>query len=175
MKTRYDRAMRLVILLSAAVSICTKADTSSPSLNINISGTVVANACTVNDGNPVTVEFGAVPVNQIDVTSQDVQLNLTCDTPPTGTVSMEINGTASAFDTRALATDVDGLGIILGSKGSTQYGVLDLNTFYEVDKTFGLTAKTGTFTLHASLTSDGKNQFTGGEFNASATLVIQVS
>lgn len=161
-------------LLLAAVPGA-RAGTSSPSLNINISGTVVANACTVNDGNPVIVEFGNVPVNQINVTGQDISLTLTCDTPPTGTVAMEINGTASAFDAQALATDVSGLGIVLGSKGTTQYGVLDLNTFYEVDKAFGLTAKTGTFTLHASLTSDGKSQFTGGEFNASATLVMQVS
>ncbi|HEC2037750.1 TPA: fimbrial protein [Klebsiella oxytoca] len=160
-------------LVLSAVTMPSRAN--SDSMIVNISGSIFASTCTVNTNKPITVEFGTVQVSQLASATASVPVTIACDTTPSGTLSMEIQGTASSFDAQVLATDVPGLGIALGSKGTTQYGMLDLNTFYDVSTAFGLTSKTGSFSLSANLISDGTTTLAGGEFNASATLVLQMS
>lgn len=161
--------MGLLILL------CGQARADNTSLTVTISGTIMANACQVNQGQAITVDFGTVRVSDLASTKKTIPLTITCDEAPSGTVSFEVKGAASAFDARALATDTAGLGVNLSYVSQAGYGFLDLNTFYDVSKTFGLTSKTGSFDLTAGLTSDGTTAFAGGDFNATATLVMKIS
>lgn len=163
----------LVVILMLAESASIRAD--SNSLAINISGTISESSCTVNANGTVAAEFGSVQTDELSSATASVPVTISCEGTPSGTVSMEIKGTTSTFNRQALATDTPGLGITLGSTGTTQYGILDLNKFYDVTSAFGLTNKTGSFTLTAYLTSDGTTKLAGGEFNATATLVLQMS
>lgn len=163
----------LVVILILAASGPVRAD--SMSLNINVSGTISESSCTVNANGTVGAEFGVVQTDSLSSATASVPVTISCEGTPSGTVSMEIKGDPSTFDAQALATDTPGLGITLGSTNSSQDGVLELNTFYDVTSAFGLTNKTGSFKLTAFLTSDGTTKLAGGEFNATATLVLQMS
>lgn len=145
------------------------------SATVNVSVTVLANTCSVNKNQAISVEFGSVQVNQLAASTAIVPVTIACDSTPGGTVSMKIKGTASSFDSQALATNISGLGIKLESSKSSQNETLELNSYYDVAKDFGLTSKTGTFDLKALLISDGNTNLAGGEFSASATLVLQMS
>ncbi|WP_270655264.1 fimbrial protein [Enterobacter bugandensis] len=168
----YYSALYGVILLCSAMSV---ALANSDSLNVNITGTINDGSCSVNANSTITVEFGNVNVSQLSAAKAKVPITISCDNAPSGTVSLLIKGTPTSFDSQALATDMGGLGIELINISSTQYGTLNINTPYDVSSTFGLASKTGTFNLDAILTSDGTSVLAGGEFNATATLVLQMS
>ncbi|MBM7016680.1 fimbrial protein [Enterobacter cloacae] len=140
--------------------------------NVTVTVTVTASNCRVNENSAVKAEFGTVQISELSKAMTSVPVTIACDEIPQGTLSMAIQGTGTSFNAQALKTNVSGLGITLTSPSSK---ALDLNTYYDVTSTFGLTGKTGTFKLAAKLVSDGKTELAGGEFNASATLVIQVS
>lgn len=144
----------------------------SATANIAVTVTVTANNCRVNENQSVKAEFGTVQISELSTATSNVPITIACDQIPQGTLAMAIKGTSTSFNVQALKTDVSGLGITLTTPSSK---TLDLNTFYDVTSTFGLAGKTGTFNLTAHLTSDGKTELAGGEFNASATLVMQVS
>ncbi|HGU9824258.1 TPA: fimbrial protein [Enterobacter cancerogenus] len=139
---------------------------------VTVTLAVTANNCRVNENGSVKAEFGTVQISELSKASTTVPVTIACDEVPKGALSMAIKGTGTSFDAQALKTDVTGLGITLTSPSSEK---LELNTYYDVTSTFGLTSKTGSFNLTANLVSDGKTELAGGEFNASATLVIQVS
>ncbi len=159
--------LAIIMVLLSADSV---ADLSTTNITVNV--TIEANNCRVNENQSVSVEFGSVLVDQISKVTEKVPVTIACDNIPASTLSMAINGTASSFNEQALQTDVSDLGIIFSSPQSE---TLKLNTFYDVSKTFGLTSKTGTFYLTAHLAQNDQSTLPGGEFNASATLVIQIS
>lgn len=163
----------LYTIFSGALALVSgQASADSSTTNITVNVTVTANNCRVNENQTVKAEFGTVQISELSKASASVPVTVACDDVPAGTLSMAIKGTGTSFNAQALKTDVTGLGITLTSPSSK---ALNLNTFYDVTSTFGLTSKTGTFKLTAHLTSDGKTVLAGGEFNASATLVMQVS
>lgn len=170
MKRKYLFFKYIPLLLLGLGSFNVFADISAVNVNVNV--TIEANNCRINENKPVTVEFGTVLVDQITKATAKVPITIACDIVPSGTLSMAINGTASSFNKQALQTDISGLGITLSSPKSE---VLELNTYYDVSKYFGLTSKTGSFDLMAHITQDDKVTLSGGEFNASATLVLQIS
>lgn len=141
-------------------------------VNITINVTVTAGNCRINENQPVTAEFGTVQTDSLSMASADVPVTIACNEVPAGTISMSINGTASTFDTNAIQANIKGLGVTLETEQGT---MIKPNTFYNVSDTFGLMSKTGSFNLKAGLISDEKTELPGGEFNASATLVLQVS
>lgn len=145
---------------------------SSLATTVSVKVTVSEDNCRINENRSVTAEFGTVDVSKLTQATASVPVTIVCDRVPSGTVSLAIKGTPSVFDGESLKTDVPGLGVSLSSK---QAGQLDLNTFYDVSKDLGLTSKIGVVDLTARLTSDGKTELAGGEFNASATLIMQVS
>jgi len=170
----FKRLVR-VLLLCSLMTVLGEVQADSDSLTVNISGTIVASSCSVNNGQTVSVEFGDVQVDQVYSATAQVPVSITCDSPPAGTVKMKIVGTPSSFDNQALTTDVPGLGITLSNVSATAYGALDLNTFYDVKQVFGLSSNTGSFNITAGLTTKPGVKLPGGEFNASATLVLQMS
>lgn len=158
-----------LVILTAPVE---EAFATAGATTIDVSVTVMESSCTINDGKTITVDFGSVMVNQINEATASVPITISCDEVPSGTLSMAVNGTASSFNTKALETDVSDLGITLMSPSKD---MLDLNTFYDVSNVFGLSSKVGSFNLTAHLVSNDGSTITGGAFNASATLVLQVS
>lgn len=167
--TRIFWYLLFLVALTAPVE---EAFATAGATTINVSVTVMESSCSINDGKTITVDFGSVMINQITEATARVPITISCDEVPSGTLSMAVNGTASSFNTKALETDVSDLGITLTSPSSQ---ILDLNTFYDVSDTFGLTSKVGSFNLTAHLISKDSSVLTGGEFNASATLVLQIS
>lgn len=170
--SRHLKTIPLLLLLTALIPAA-KADNGT--VLVNVVGKIISNPCKVNNGKAISVEFGTIPVNELTSATKTFPVTITCANSPSGTVELQIKGTASSFDSRALATDVTGLGVSLSHVAASSYGFLDLNTFYDVTTTFGLTSKKGTFNLTAKLTTDGTTTFSGGDFNASATLVMQMS
>ncbi|HIF2548593.1 TPA: fimbrial protein [Salmonella enterica] len=148
-----------------------KGDSSTSNLTVKVE--VTQDNCKINNDETRVVEFGAMLIYDLDKAVQDVPIDITCDEEPQGTLSLAINGSSSTFNSRAVQTDVPGLGITFTAPESET--LLDLNTYYDVSKLFGMSSKMGSFTLKAHLVRDGETQLKGGEFNASATLLWQVS
>ncbi|WP_338459072.1 fimbrial protein [Pantoea sp. Nvir] len=110
--------------------------------------------------------------SNLSAASADVPVTIACDDVPSGTVSVSLTGTVSDFNADAIQSNVAGLGITVKTE---QGHVITPNKFYNVSEDLGLTSKTGSLTLKAGIISDGKTVLPGGEFNASATLVLTVS
>lgn len=166
------RALLRLVLSGALAVISGHAFADISLANLTVKVTVAATNCQINGNQAVKAEFGTVQTSELSKATTTIPVTVACDEIPAGTLSMAIKGTETSFNEQALQTDVSGLGITLTSPSSE---LLDLNTYYDVTNTFGLTNKTGTFNLTAHLTSDGKTDLAGGEFNASATLVMQIS
>lgn len=87
--------------------------------NLKFHGTLVAGPkCTIDNGNTIDVNFNNILIEKIDGSnySQPVPYTITCDsTYRDGSMAMTLtlNGTAVAFNSAAIATSVDGLGIEL--------------------------------------------------------------
>ena len=161
-----------LFMTAALLNVTAASGQDSSMAKVTIKLSIVKNTCRINGDRAIKAEFGEVPVNKLNLATANVPITIACDDKPQGTLSMELKGTESAFDTHALQTDRQGLGITFTSAKSES---VDLNTFYDVTSKFGLTSKTGAFNLTAHLTSDSKTVLAGGEFNASATLILQVS
>ena len=145
--------------------------TNSSQLNLH-GRLIVAGNCRINENQPVKVEFGTIQTDSLSAASVDVPVTIACDVVPSGTLSVSFTGTASDFNADAIQSNVAGLGVTLQTE---QGEVITPNKYYNVSEDWGLTSKTGSLTLKAGLTSDGETELPGGEFNASATLVLQVS
>ncbi|MEX1843619.1 fimbrial protein [Enterobacter cloacae] len=96
--------------------------------NMNFHGTLVTPpTCTINNGNTIDVNFGNVDVSKIDGTTYDIQpanYTITCTGGSTTGVSLGVTwtGTATAFDSAAVATGITGFGLhfLLGGKDFVQ-------------------------------------------------------
>lgn len=146
---------------------------------ITFHGTLIAASCTADATN---VEFGEVPIDSIAVTRSGALagksvrttgnglVQFTIDINCTGNISSEINykwsGTTATFDNTKLATDVPGLAIEIGDG--------DINSIMNPDTWYQLDPNARTKNLLAILVRDPDATFSGGEFNATATLAIQV-
>lgn len=162
-------------LLLAAVPGA-RADTSSSSLDVTVSGTITEPTCTVNNNNAVSVEFGTVDITNLSHAEADVPVTIDCaGSLPSGGVKLAINGNTTTFHTTALSTNVSGLGVVIMPPAGASHGQTELEpgTYYDVT-TLGMAATTGTVNLKAGLVADGSTTLSGGEFTASATLVLQM-
>ncbi len=135
-------------------------------INVKISGTVVANgSCTFTGTGPVVVEFGDVFINSLKDSAykQNLPYTLSCKGDPGDkTIQMKLAGTAADFDGTLLKTDAKGLGISLQNAGTT----LALNQWVDIDP-----AAPPTF--DAVLVKQKDASFVNGqEFNGSATLIV---
>lgn len=92
--------------------------------DINFKGVVHETPeCTVNGGQPITVDFGTVDVDTIDNIENSVDINYSFECPALPSdlskwfYYYQFRGTASSFDTSALATSISDLGIRLTADG----------------------------------------------------------
>lgn len=135
-------------------------------INVKISGTVVANgSCTFTGTGPVVVEFGDVFINEIKDSAykQNLPYTLVCKGDPGGkAMQIKLSGIAADFDGSLLKTDAKGLGLSLQKDDK----VMALNQWVDIDP-----AAPPTFA--AVLVKRKNTNFHNGQaFNGSATLIV---
>lgn len=154
-------------LITASLFAASSAYAGHAQATVTVSVTVLATPCHINgDTDTPTVEFGDVRADLIDGTryAQPLDLKITCDSAPSGDLQYELKGDAAAFDGEVLKTGTTGLGIkLLKTDGST----LAVNTWTG-------TTQDQTVSLKAVPVRDSVTTLTGGEFTATATLILQM-
>jgi type 1 fimbria pilin len=156
-------AWGLASLLLPAIALAKMDDTT---INVKISGTVVANGrCSFTGTRPIAVEFGDVYINDIKDSAykQSLPYTLSCSGDPGGkSIQMKLKGTAATFDGTLLETDAKGLGLRLQKDDKT----LALNTWFDIDP-----ASPPKFA--AVLVKEKGAGFQNGQaFKGSATLIV---
>lgn len=144
--------------------------------NLTVSVNVVSSPCKINGGKAIDVEFGDVNTFSLKSVKAIFPVTINCSGQTlSGGLGLVFNGDTTNFSSTALKTSVDGLGITITPSSGTSAGQGELtpDTYYDL-ATLGLTATTGTVNLVAGLVSDGSTTLSGGEFTASATLVLQM-
>jgi type 1 fimbria pilin len=130
--------------------------------NMNFHGTLVDfPSCTINDNQPINVEFGNVGINKIDGVNyeKDIDYKITCDgTDTKDQLYLSITGQAASFNPGYLATSVSGLAIQI-KQSSEPYTLAD-QVKVNIDSPPKLSA----------VPIKGPGALGTGEFSASATL-----
>lgn len=153
-------------LMSLLLSGTALAKMDDSTVNVKISGTVVANgSCTFTGTSPIAVEFGDVIINDIKdkAYKQSLPYTLSCKGDPGGkAIQMKLTGTAATFDGTLLKTDAPGLGLSLQKDGT----VMTLNQWFDIDP-----ASPPKF--DAMLVKQKDASFRNGQaFNGAATLIV---
>lgn len=138
---------------------------SLPSLPINVSGTIIAAPCKINNDQTKVVEFGDVVIQSIDGVhyERDVPTEITCENKFTGDLTLTIKGTASGFDDNAAASNKSELALRFMRNGT----VVPLNKPNNINWRVPLELK-------AAPVRDPKNLPTTGEFKVNITLVLGI-
>lgn len=125
---------------------------------------VLSTPCSVNGDQPVTVTFGNVGISKIDsgkyVQALDYRLNCGGATS-TSRVSLTVRATPAAWDAKAIATSVDGLGAQILRDGEP----LALNTSVDVPD------PSSPPVLQVKLVKDSSVTLTEQAFTAAGTLI----
>ncbi|MCG3100571.1 fimbrial protein [Enterobacter sp. DRP3] len=158
----YAAMMAAFLLLHAAANAAQTGD----SYTFKLTGRLVKSSwCTVNNDQPITVNFGNVGVTKVASGQyvQNIQYTLQCqDVTGTSTMAMTLKATASGWDPKAMSTDVSDLGVYILKDGQT----MALNT--PVAITPGSVPK-----LQAQLTQNPDTTLPEKAFKATGTLVVE--
>lgn len=136
--------------------------------NLKFHGTLTVVNCSVNgDADTPTIEFGDVRTDLIDGVkySKPLPVKITC-TGDTSSLDLkyQVKGDVSTFDNKSLKTNITGLGLKVLNATGTQLGI----------NTWVTTSPGETLNLKVVPVKDGTTVLSGGEFNAIATLIIQM-
>lgn len=133
----------------------------------NFTGLMVeATPCAINGDQPITVSFRNVGISKIDTGRyvQDLHYSLNCGGATSkGKVSMFIKANPTTWDTKAIATDVTGLGAQVLKDGSP----LELNTYISIPDPANPPA------LQVRLVKDPAAVLTDQPFTATGTLIVE--
>lgn len=144
-----------VLLTSASVS----------AMPVNIRGTIILPPpCTINNNQTIRVDFGdEVMTTRIDGVNykQAIAYSLNCEIQKSNNLKMSIQGGTAGFGTGLLSTNKSDLGIAL------YYGTQQLN----INTWFNYTYPNQPVLYAVPVKRSGAT-LTGGEFTASATLLI---
>lgn len=147
------------------------------SMDINITGTVVANGtCTFNQGGTLQVDFGEVKLTGSDSTFKlagDYSKSLTsaffCDGDTDGLLQMKFTSTSGSYETyqsaQVLAADKDIIGIELLVNGAPQ----NMGEWFTVDQSSMPVLKAKLVQLS---TTSSESLVSGDVFSASGTLTL---
>ncbi len=121
--------------------------------------------CVINSGSTLDVPFGNdLLTSRVDGVNyrRDVPYTVTCDSPFSNAMTLELKGTAAAFDSRVLVTRKTDLGVKLFANGADW----PLNTAVRFTyPNFPI--------VQAVPVKRAGSRLTGGAFDAAATLVIE--
>ncbi|EDQ9668268.1 TPA: fimbrial protein [Salmonella enterica] len=170
------RAVSLVGMLVFFRSTCVLAD-----IPITITGTIIEPTCSVTDtsgSGQTEVNFGPVSLDDVGTAKaqQSLTMKVTCDdSAPTGkSLKMFImpgsNGTITWGGQPVLGTSVSGLGIDLTDSGQVR---IPLSAWVDVPGVdTSVAAPSGEMTLLAMLVSPDTSTLTGGDFSATASVMM---
>ncbi|HFU8638588.1 TPA: fimbrial protein, partial [Escherichia coli] len=133
---------------------------------VRIYGTIIIPPCEINSGEPVNVDFGNVQEEKINSRTYDKKIIVPVRCPyHQGDVSLTITAASIIENADVVATDIEGLGILLYEEGNNK--PLSLNNAATIST--GLRGKGeeySNFTFIASLYKYGKNKLKKGVFRA---------
>lgn len=139
---------------------------------VRIYGTIIIPPCEINSGEPVNVDFGNVQEEKINSRTYDKKIIVPVRCPyHQGDVSLTITAASIIENADVVATDIEGLGILLYEEGNNK--PLSLNNAATIST--GLRGKGeeySNFTFIASLYKYGKNKLKKGVFRATVMLDI---
>ncbi|EFM6128962.1 fimbrial protein, partial [Escherichia coli] len=125
---------------------------------VRIYGTIIIPPCEINSGEPVNVDFGNVQEEKINSRTYDKKIIVPVRCPyHQGDVSLTITAASIIENADVVATDIEGLGILLYEEGNNK--PLSLNNAATIST--GLRGKGeeySNFTFIASLYKYGKNK-----------------
>jgi type 1 fimbria pilin len=104
----------LVVLTLAALSFQAGAAQTGDQIDVTFRGVLKQRPCHIDSGRDIEVHFGNLGINKVDGSRylQKVSYSLACDDPDAGVALMlSVKGTATGFDTAAIKTNANGLGI----------------------------------------------------------------
>ncbi|HCN7898266.1 TPA: fimbrial protein, partial [Escherichia coli] len=131
---------------------------------VRIYGTIIIPPCEINSGEPVNVDFGNVQEEKINSRTYDKKIIVPVRCPyHQGDVSLTITAASIIENADVVATDIEGLGILLYEEGNNK--PLSLNNAATIST--GLRGKGeeySNFTFIASLYKYGKNKLKKGVF-----------
>lgn len=159
-KTNGPRAVFIGSGLLWALSLGVQAETS-----VTIRAVIIAPPpCVINSGSTLNVPFGNdLLTSRVDGVNyrRDVPYTVTCDSPFSNALTLELKGTGAAFDSRVLVTRKPDLGVKLFVNGADW----PLNT--AVNFTYPNIP-----VVQAVPVKRVGSKLTGGAFDAAATLVV---
>lgn len=133
----------------------------------------IPTVCNINNGQQINVDFGSI--QSIDIGSSVLtsrvrmskDIDISCSSPLSQDVFFELDGTSSSFSSDALATSVSDIGV----------GLLYNNKPVPANSSFTFKLEDGkaTVPLTFAIVKDPTlqpDQLTGGDFTASATLIL---
>ncbi|EGK2927634.1 fimbrial protein [Escherichia coli] len=139
---------------------------------VRIYGTIIIPPCEINSGEPVNVDFGNVQEEKINSRTYDKKIIVPVRCPyHQGDVSLTITAASIIENADVVATDIEGLGILLCEEGNNK--PLSLNNAATIST--GLRGKGeeySNFTFIASLYKYGKNKLKKGVFRATVMIDI---
>lgn len=87
-------------------------------VQVNFQGALIESVpCTINNGQPITLDFGDVIIRGIDGQNYSQPVNYEIDCAAPGIVTLSLNGTVTQFDDAAVQTDIANLGIRINQSG----------------------------------------------------------
>ncbi|WP_315139365.1 fimbrial protein [Achromobacter marplatensis] len=157
--------LAVTLVLAPASRSLAQSDSSKKQIRIDISGTIRAKVpCIINDNQPISIPFGDVQITRIDGQYKMTVIPYTLDCKRAGSyaLKMKISGDSADFNTNLLSIPTQSsLGIAL-KRGTTN---IALNDWFSLNPA-------SPPTLQAVLVAHGTGEITGGEFSASATMVV---
>ena len=139
---------------------------------VRIYGTIIIPPCEINSGEPVNVDFGNVQEEKINSRTYDKKIIVPVRCPyHQGDVLLTITAASIIENADVVATDIEGLGILLYEEGNNK--PLSLNNAATIST--GLRGKGeeySNFTFIASLYKYGKNKLKKGVFRATVMIDI---
>lgn len=139
---------------------------------VRIYGTIIIPPCEINSGEPVNVDFGNVQEEKINSRTYDKKIIVPVRCPyHQGDVSLTITAASIIENADVVATDIEGLGVLLYEEGNNK--PLSLNNAATIST--GLRGKGeeySNFTFIASLYKYGKNKLKKGVFRATVMIDI---
>lgn len=137
---------------------------------VDFHGTLIANSCTPG---AVDVDFGEVKLSDASATTpgdtakETFSLVIDCTNGFTGEVQYRFKGTGTSFNQQAFETDVPGLGIIITDMQGTPSNI-------KPDIWYTFSSGNGSHEMAASLVRDPGATISGGDFNATTTIEVQI-
>lgn len=160
----FSRNLFLFSALSFISTPFTFATQTGDTVDVTIHGTLKRMPCHINNDGVIAIEFGNVGINKVDGKRyiKNIDYKLECEDPDAvANLNMTLKGTQTSYNTGAIVTNVNGLGI----------EILQNSTPVIINQPFVIDYNNPPV-LQAVLVSSGVT-LTEGAFSATATLLAE--